>query len=708
MEVRAYAQRLLSGPSLDDKLFTPTELTDAAPQWRGTVPDRPGRTASLRWADEAGEASPTDVPDDPRARGRLLHAFANHELLAIELMALALLRFDDAPAAFRRGLVQTIAEEQRHLSLYLDRMQALGVSFGDAPLSGFFWRAMAPLESPAAFVAHMSLTFEQANLDFATHYAGAFARMGDDATAAVLQTVLDDEIGHVALGLRWFDRWRSDAKGLFEAHAEALVPPLQIVRAKAMTFCDAPRKRAGLPADYVERLRTAGGSRGRPATLWWFNGAAEQEAERGMSFTPNRGTAQTLRDLQSVPLLLAAPSDVVLVERPPDAGFLGTLAEAGVPLPRFEVADLHRTPWPAPASVGPIGSTQPWGISPRSDAFAATARERAMESSPRWSSEIRALYDKRTTVELAADFVASDAEPSWIPARLGPRIAASWFDVLERHREFAEAGYATLVKPCFGASGRGHRRLRDGDREDDRRAVDALLRRGPVLVEPWFDVVAQLSIRLRIEPERGVVLGVGRGISDARGQFEAAVLGPFDVGLSGEVRRWLRGDGRDPNRISRMANAVTEVVTARAGRANYVGPAGVDALLVRCRDGLRLRPIVDFNPRLTMGHVAAALESRVSRRARGVWAMTSLATARDLGFDGLPSWARSTEAVQCELQGGRRRITNGVLHTTDPAHCAAVVTSLSVAATVDAALSALRVRRPPAPQSHRSPRTHDP
>ncbi|MEM6296879.1 MAG: DUF455 family protein, partial [Myxococcota bacterium] len=620
MEVRAYAQRLLTGSSLDDKIFAPAELTDASPRWTGRLPDRPGRTPSLRWRDDAGEASPTEVPDDPLARGRLLHAFANHELLAIELMALALLRFDDAPAAFRRGLVQTIAEEQRHLSLYCERMQALGVAFGEAPLSGFFWRAMASLESPAAFVAHMSLTFEQAHLDFATHYAAAFSRIGDEASAAVLRTVLDDEVGHVALGLRWFERWRPASTSLFDAHADALVPPLQIVRAKAMTFCDAPRERAGLPADYVERLRTCGGSRGRPATLWWFNGAAEQEAERGMSFTPNRATAQTVRDLQGVPMLLATPSDVVLVEEPPDPGFLATLAEVGVPLPRIEVADLQRTPWPAPASVGPIASVQPWGVSPRSDAFAATARARATGSCPRWSASMRTLYDKRTTVALASGFVQSEDEPSWVPSHLAPRLAASWFDVLELQREFAAAGYATLIKPSFGASGRGHRVLRDGDRDDDRQAVDALLRRGSVVVEPWFDVVAQLSIRMRVEAERGVMLGVGRGLSDPRGQFEAAVLGPFDVGLESDVRRWLRGDGRDVNRVPRMAAAVTEAVATRARAAGYVGPAGVDALIVRAPEGFRLRPVVDVNPRLTMGHVAAALEPRVSRRARGVWA----------------------------------------------------------------------------------------
>ena len=67
---------------------------------------------------------------DEKERGRLLHFFANHELLATELMALALLKFPDAPASFRRGLLATLREEQIHTKLYIHRMKQCGVDFG--------------------------------------------------------------------------------------------------------------------------------------------------------------------------------------------------------------------------------------------------------------------------------------------------------------------------------------------------------------------------------------------------------------------------------------------------------------------------------------------------------------------------------------------------------------------------------------------------
>ena len=78
--------------------------------------------------------------EQERERGRLLHFFANHELLATELMALVLLKFPDAPAAFRKGVLQTLKDEQEHTRLYLQRMKECGIHFGELPVSGYFWR----------------------------------------------------------------------------------------------------------------------------------------------------------------------------------------------------------------------------------------------------------------------------------------------------------------------------------------------------------------------------------------------------------------------------------------------------------------------------------------------------------------------------------------------------------------------------------------
>ena len=212
MELRDFAQQVLFATTLDEKLRCPEVITVTRPGPPLVTPEVPGRPAELRFkAQGPGQA---DFPglrglEREEERGRLLHFFANHELLATELMALALLRFPDAPAAFRRGLLQTLKDEQLHTRLYLARMKKCGIQFGEISVSGYFWRSVARMENPIDYVAGLSLTFEQANLDFCRYFARAFQKVGDGDTARLLDRIYRDEIGHVAYGLKWFRRWRN-------------------------------------------------------------------------------------------------------------------------------------------------------------------------------------------------------------------------------------------------------------------------------------------------------------------------------------------------------------------------------------------------------------------------------------------------------------------------------------------------------------------
>jgi uncharacterized ferritin-like protein (DUF455 family) len=107
-------------------------------------------------------------------------------------MALALLRFPNAPAAFRRGVWQTLKDEQLHTRLYVQRMRQCGIQFGELPVSGYFWRSVAQMESPLDYVAGLCLTFEQANLDYCRYFARGFQTVGDSDTAGLLDKIYRD------------------------------------------------------------------------------------------------------------------------------------------------------------------------------------------------------------------------------------------------------------------------------------------------------------------------------------------------------------------------------------------------------------------------------------------------------------------------------------------------------------------------------------
>lgn len=220
MELREFAERVLFSSSLEEKLQPPDVITDERPGSALCTPAAPGRPRGLIFkpiGTARGEFPGTRHLEQADERGRLLHFFANHELLATELMALVLLKFPDAPAAFRKGVLETLKDEQEHTRLYMERMKSCGIEFGSIPVSGYFWRAVSGMESPMDYVAGLSLTFEQANLDFARHFSTCFSEVGDADSAKLLQKIYRDEIGHVAYGLKWFRHWKNPNESDWEA-----------------------------------------------------------------------------------------------------------------------------------------------------------------------------------------------------------------------------------------------------------------------------------------------------------------------------------------------------------------------------------------------------------------------------------------------------------------------------------------------------------
>jgi uncharacterized ferritin-like protein (DUF455 family) len=175
----------------------------------------------------------------------------------------------------------------------MERMKANGIEFGSLPVSGYFWRAVSGMESPMDYVAGLSLTFEQANLDFARHFSTCFGEVGDADSAKLLQKIYRDEIGHVAYGLKWFRRWKNPSESDWEAFCRQLKFPL-VSSAGQGLFHQRRRagKAAGLPLDFIENLNVFSQSKGRTPTVFVFNPLAEARLAGGKGFSPNKHQAQ--------------------------------------------------------------------------------------------------------------------------------------------------------------------------------------------------------------------------------------------------------------------------------------------------------------------------------------------------------------------------------------------------------------------------------
>jgi len=219
----------------------------AAPPDRPARPERP----ELR---RPGDMPKRRATGSRENRAALLHALAHIELNAIDLACDILARFPqaDMPRDFHDDWVSVADEEAKHFGLLADRLASLGAAYGGLPAHDGLWQAAEETAGDLlARLAIVPLVLEARGLDVTPKMIGDLKRAGDEESAAVLAVIYEEEIGHVAIGRRWF---------LFECERRSLDPAqawADLVRRHFRgnlkpPFNDKARIAAGLvPAEYV-------------------------------------------------------------------------------------------------------------------------------------------------------------------------------------------------------------------------------------------------------------------------------------------------------------------------------------------------------------------------------------------------------------------------------------------------------------------------
>ena len=177
---------------------------------RPHLPDRPARPAL-----------PLMVPPykvkrrrlgTPKGRGALLHAVAHIEFNAIDLAADMIARFSAHAMiaradrhAFISDWVSVCDDEARHFELIQSRLTDLDMAYGDLPAHDGLWQAAhATAHDFIARLVIAPMVLEARGLDVTPGMIAKLKSANDPESAAVMQIIFDDEIGHVAFGSKWF------------------------------------------------------------------------------------------------------------------------------------------------------------------------------------------------------------------------------------------------------------------------------------------------------------------------------------------------------------------------------------------------------------------------------------------------------------------------------------------------------------------------
>ncbi|MFI5446712.1 ferritin-like domain-containing protein [Polaromonas sp. UC242_47] len=173
------------------------------------IPGRPERPVLLPPAQMKNRAVGT-----LEGRAALIHALAHIESNAIDLALDVLWRFEGMPARFYRDWARVAREEALHFQLLNAHLTDMGFAYGDFPAHNGLWEMAEKTKGDLlARLALVPRTLEARGLDASPAIRNKLISVGDRRGGEILDIILRDEIGHVAIGNHWY-RYLCEQRGL--------------------------------------------------------------------------------------------------------------------------------------------------------------------------------------------------------------------------------------------------------------------------------------------------------------------------------------------------------------------------------------------------------------------------------------------------------------------------------------------------------------
>ncbi|NLD92580.1 MAG: hypothetical protein GX639_07925 [Fibrobacter sp.] len=176
----------------------------------------------------------------------------------------------------------------------------------------------------------------------------------------------------------------------------------------------------------------------------------------------------------------------------------------------------------------------------------------------------------------------------------------STIDDFNRFRQSSDLTYPLVIKPAFGGSGFGFKRLvSEADFSDSYELVKEYCRHGGFVIERWCNRICDLSTNCLIHQDGTVeYVRYQRLFSNSFGAFFGIYCGPADPVLD----KWKSG-----------LQHASSIVISEMIKAGYYGPAGFDSFVYDTGYGYqRLAPIIEINGRYVMSHIARSVRSRIA------------------------------------------------------------------------------------------------
>ncbi len=349
--------------------------------------------------------------------------------------------------------------------------------------------------------------------------------------------------------------------------------------------------------------------------LFHFNSTCEIAIANGSPyFNTSALLARFELDLASIMSAFASPNDYILSEEKPNEDFLRAMQQFGLPMVNYctlsEIESLQN------ANQELTFNMQSWGVSPAEDFYLKNVRGIGKE----WKA------DKLQVVERA--YASECLEILLQNATVHPLIGCinQLKNTIVRSEEEAERyldeNLPVVFKSPFSSSGRGLMVLRKAGLNDaNRKWINTILKQqGYIVASKWLDKLQDFSFQFEVNHLGLHFDGVTYFDTNSNGQYKEHRLNYHDFSSTCEDAVITHAD------LQSIGEQVHQLLTSSAMAKLHKGKFGVDAFIYKDQNTLRVHPLVEINPRYTMGAVALALQKYIHADAQGFYRMHTVGT----------------------------------------------------------------------------------
>ena len=346
--------------------------------------------------------------------------------------------------------------------------------------------------------------------------------------------------------------------------------------------------------------------------IFYFNPTCELAVANGsFSYMPPLQLQQMEIDLSILPAIFCTKNDILLTENPPSSPFLNYLKNLGLELPSFcSLKELEAMPDLS------IDSIIPWGWSPAAHFVLNNLKEKCgqeFKNSPsfNWKPEHKSLFERSTSLNFLRR-ILNDNPPAWF---IDPTLCGEIVESLDEIESHLKNHSSIVIKAPVSSSGRGIQIIRRQKlNASNRQWISGVLKQQKYLiVEPFLDKLLDLSFQFELLADSEIKYhGFSIFETNSNGQYK----GTF---IHLKIKSLLPDEDEKDilTKIELTAQILKNALERSEFAANYIGYLGVDALLFRETDHLKMQPCIEVNCRMNMGILSLQLEKLIHPETSG-------------------------------------------------------------------------------------------